>query len=48
MKNRKNPFIAEVLEKGKIMYKSSSFALQEAEAKIAGKLPQWSKPEGKS
>lgn len=26
MKNRKNPFIMEVLEKGKIMYKSSNFA----------------------
>jgi len=48
MKNRKNPFIMEVLEKGKVMYKSSNFALQQVQAKMAGKLPQWSELEGKA
>jgi len=48
MKNRKKPFIMEVLEKGKIIYKSSNFALQQAQAKVAGKLPQWSELEGKA
>jgi len=48
MKDRKNPFIIEVLEKGKIMYKSSSFALKKARAKVAGKLPQRSGLEGKA
>ena len=37
MKTRKNPFIMEVLERGKVMYKSSSFALKEVQAKGAGK-----------
>jgi len=48
MKNRKNPFIMEVLEKGKIMHKSSSYALKQVQVKMAGKLPQWSKLEGKA
>lgn len=48
MKNRKNPFIIEVTEKGKIMYKSSNFDLKKAQTKMTGKLPQWSKLEGKA
>jgi len=48
MKNRKNPFIMEVLEKGKVMYKSSNFALKQVQAKMTGKLPQWSELEGKA
>jgi len=48
MKNRKNPFIIEVTEKGKIMYKSSNVDLKKAQTKMAGKLPQWSKLEGKA
>ena len=48
MKNRKNPFIIEVLGKGKIMYKSSNFDLKQVQAKMAGKLPQWRKMEGKA
>jgi len=48
MKNRKNPFIMEVLEKGKIMHKSSQFALKQVQAKMAGKLPEWSELEGKA
>ena len=48
MKNRKNPFIIEVTEKGKIMYKSSNFALKQVQTKMAGKLPQWSELEGKA
>lgn len=48
MKRKKNPFIIEVLEKGKIIYKSRNFALKETQAKVAGKLPQWSELEGKA
>ena len=48
MKKRKNPFIIEVLEKGKIMHKSSNFVLKQVQVKMAGKLPQWSKLEGKA
>jgi len=48
MKNRRNPFIMEVLEKGKVMYKSSSFVFKQVQAKMAGKLPQWSELEGKA
>ena len=48
MKSRKNPFIMEVLEKGKVIYKSLNFVLKEVQAKVAGKLPQWSELEGKA
>jgi len=48
MKKRKNPFIMEVLEKGKVMYKSSRFTLKKVQAKMAGRLPQWSELEGKA
>ena len=48
MKNRKNPFIMEVLEKGKVVYKSSNFALKKVQAKMAGNLPQWNELEGKA
>ena len=38
----------EVLEKGKVIYKSLNFVLKEVQAKVAGKLPQWSELEGKA
>jgi len=48
MKKRKNPFIIEVTEKGKIMHKSSNFALKQVQTRMAGKLPPWSELEGKA